>query len=176
MKRLKLFEEFAKYKFTKKSKTYQFDDLHGNDYKVVFTGPYDYIDSDIKSGITYDLDFFTQEQDYKKLTNAGTPFSISNFIFIDILTDFINSNKVDTISIFPSEPEEDVKRFNKKIFSKYNLYLRTLNRGFKLPGWKIITSEKIIDDELEKYIILINEDSEFWKKNIHLLEKIKREE
>jgi hypothetical protein len=163
MKYLKIFEEYSKYQFKKSSKTYEFDDFNGNIYKVVFHGPHEDIDDDIQSGITYDLDFFTQEKDYKKLTNAGVQFTVSSFIFNDILTDFIKNNKVDTISIFPTEPNEGVKRFDKKQFTKYELYLRSLKNNFKLPGWKIVPIEREKFGELEKSIIVINSESKFWK-------------
>ena len=84
MRNLIIFENFN-IKFGKLSKNvYEFNDLSGNIYKVVFHGPHDDFDG-IETGITYDLDFFTQEKDYKKLTGGGIPFTVSNLIFNDIL-------------------------------------------------------------------------------------------
>jgi hypothetical protein len=168
-----IYEEFNNLKYEKVSKnTYQFNDMSGNDYQVQFHGPHNDFDG-VETGVTYDLDFFTQEKDYKKLTNAGVPFSVSNLIFDTILKDFIKGKRIDTICIFPTEPTEGVKRYDKKLFTKYYLYLRTLNQKFDLPGWKVIPIEREKFGEEEKLIILINNQSDFWKENISNLDLFK---
>ena len=165
MRNLIIFENFN-IKFGKLSKNvYEFNELSGNIYKVVFHGPHDDFDG-IETGITYDLDFFTQEKDYKKLTGGGIPFTVSNLIFNDILKDFLKDKQIATICILPTEPNEETPRFDKKIFTKYHLYLRTLKQKFNLPGWKIIPVERKKLGEEEKVILLINKDDKFWKRNM----------
>jgi hypothetical protein len=177
---VKLFDEFENNKnstFNHRSENrgvYHFDDSFGNRYKVTFHGPHDDLD-DIKTGITYDLDFFTQDEDYKKLSGAGIPFSISNFIFDDILKDFISKNQVDTICIFSTDAPESTPRYDKKISTKHKLYLRTLQRKFNLRNWEIVNVEKQLP-ERDNIIVLINHNSNFWKENPNNLEKIKKGE
>ena len=162
MKYLYLFENFQDYKIEKINDfEYNFIDTVGNNYVVNLNGPFNYIfyeEREINTGVTYDLDFITQDKDYKKLTNAGQPFSISNIIFGDILKDFLNNNYADTINIDSGEPEEDIVRYEDKIMTRYHLYLRSLRRNFKDSDWEV-------KDLSERKILLINKNSKFWKKS-----------
>lgn len=175
MKHLKLFREFVEFPYEKISDTqYEFYDNDGNQYKVNFDGEFEQIwvedENDrlnpIESGKTYDLEFVTGDNDFLKLTNAGNPFSISNLIFGKILKDFISSKNPDTINIEPTPPEDEASRYDKKKHSKYYLYLRTLNREFKNSDWKIIKLEYNSEYEDVKRILLVNTQSDFWKKNL----------
>lgn len=94
MRYLKLFEELQ-LKFEKVNGVYYFKDTKGNEYRVYFIGPLtdsQLEDSHLTKKQTFDLEFITQDNDYTSLTGTGTPFSISNFIFGDILEDFVTSN------------------------------------------------------------------------------------
>lgn len=166
MKHLLLFEELN-YSFNKKNKfKYDFKDSKGCHYTVAFSGPFKDIGiKESQSGITYDMEFTADDMSYKSLTNSGEPFSITNFIFDNILKDFLNSNKADTISIIPIDVDDDVSRYETKKFSRYNLYLRSINRIFNNTHWKVIKLEYEEDNELVRHILLINSKSEFWRKN-----------
>ena len=166
MKHLLLFEELD-YSFNKDNKfKYEFKDSKGSHYKVAFTGPFkDMGMKEAKTGITYDMEFTADDMSYKSLTNSGEPFSVTNFIFDNILKDFLNSNKVDTISIIPIDVDDDISRYETKKFSRYNLYLRSINRIFNNTHWKVIKLEYEEDNELVRHILLINSKSEFWRKN-----------
>lgn len=165
MKHLLLFEELN-YSFKKDKFKYEFLDSKGRHYKLYFSGPFKDIGmSGSETGVTYDMEFTADDMSYKSLTNSGEPFSVTNFIFDNILKDFLNSNKVDTISIIPIDTDEDVLRYEDKRFSRYNLYLRSINRIFNNTHWKIIKLEYEEDNELVRNILLINSKSEFWMKN-----------
>lgn len=166
MKHLLLFEELN-YSFNKENKfKYEFKDSKGSHYKVGFSGPFkDMGIKEAETGITYDMEFTADDMSYKSLTNAGEPFSVTNFIFDNILKDFINSNKVDTISIIPIDVDDDISRYEDKKFSRYKLYLRSINRIFNNTHWKVIKLEYEEDNELVRHILLINSKSEFWRKN-----------
>jgi hypothetical protein len=166
MKHLLLFEELN-YSFNKDNKfKYEFKDSKGSHYKVAFSGPFKDIGmKGAETGITYDMEFTADDMSYKSLTNSGEPFSVTNFIFDNILKDFINSNKVDTISIIPIDVDEDIPRHENKKFSRYHLYLRSINRVFNNTHWKVIKLEYEEDNELVRHILLINSKSEFWRKN-----------
>lgn len=160
MRHILLFENFIP--FVKISNVnYKFNDGKGNDYSVYFTGPYDSIDGK-KTGITYDLEFFTQDNNYKTITNVGIPFTVTNYIFNDILKDFIKKNKVDTINIDPVDVEENVTRYSKKKDTRYKLYLRSIKQTFSNDkNWSVYGIE---DEDDDKKIIIINRYG-FWKNN-----------
>lgn len=95
MKYLKFFEA-SNYTFQEKKGVYYFSDSKGNDYRVYFSGPLtskELSNLKLSPKITYELEFLTQHDDYTYMTKTGHPFSISNFIFDDILKDFIKKNK-----------------------------------------------------------------------------------
>lgn len=153
-----LFEEFGGYEFSKINNTeYRFNDTKENEYKVFFDGPYpDY--EKVETGVTYELEFITKEKDYKILTNAGEPFSVSNFIIGTILKDFIRNNIVDTVVIYPTDVYEDVPRSADKSNSRYKLYLRSANNFFKGTNWEVLS--------IDNNVLLIDKNSHFWKRNI----------
>ena len=161
MRNLMLFEEFNNYKFTRINNTeYRFTDTKENEYKIFFDGPYPDFER-VETGVTYELEFVTNQNDYKILTNAGEPFSVSNFIFGDILKDFIRNNVADTIVICPTDVYEDVPRSSDKSDSRYKLYLRSVHKSFDNKNWEVLS----VNGKSSKNIVLINKYSNFWKKN-----------
>ena len=95
MKYLKLFEELT-FSFDEKEGIYYFTDNKNNDYRVYFSGPLtqkELTSLRLSQKVTYELEFLTQHDDYTYMTHAGKPFSVSNFIFDNILKDFLEKNK-----------------------------------------------------------------------------------
>ena len=140
MKHLFLFLEYANYSFETEDNTYKFSDTKGNDYEVYFVGPLNReelqsLSIDTQYNKVYELEYLTQDKDYRTLTSSFEPFSISNFIFGEILQDFLSKNEVDAILVHAL----DEKRMN--------LYFRTLSRRFK--DWRISVNTP------EEYDILI---------------------
>lgn len=172
MKYIKLFDNFKfdsdirNWGYGSKASIYTFKDDFKNEYTVrLLPKSYDHN--------IYELDFYsTNENGYKHLrkewdskdpthtgmldiTNSGIPFQISNFIFIDIMKDFINNNKkCKAIHISPVEArlsykdkEEkipDFKRYDSKKNTRYKLYIRSLSR-LNIENWEVSTeSDEIL--------------------------------
>lgn len=128
MRYLKLFEELL-LSFTQEEGVYLFDDNKGNQYRVYFSGPlssHELASLRLSNKTTFELEFLTQHDDYTFMTDAGNPFTISNFIFNDILKDFLEKNT--------SCQRILIECLDKK---RKSLYLRSLEKVLKDINFEI---------------------------------------
>ena len=102
---------------------YTFQDGLGNDYVVHFLPLLD------RPGC-FELEYLTQEFDYQAMTAGFIPFSISNTVFGDILSDFAEHPGFSEIVIRPTDKRRSA------------LYLRTIRARFRPPGWRINVDAK----------------------------------
>jgi hypothetical protein len=98
---------------------YEFSDGLGNDYYVHI------LPINNEHG-HYELEYLTQDMSYTSMTGGFIPFSISNTIFGDILSDFAKDPGFEEIHISPVDKRRAA------------LYLRTMSSRFTYPEWQII--------------------------------------
>lgn len=127
MKHLKLFEELQ-FDFVLKDDVYHFTDSENNQYRVYFSPLSDRQVSNLKLSrkVTYELEFLSEENDYLAMTGANKAFSVSNFIFGDILKDFVERH--------PSCERIIISSLD---YKRKNLYLRSLRRTLEVIDFEI---------------------------------------
>ncbi len=110
--------------------TYKFFDGQGNEYIVHF------LPINGRPGC-YDLEYLTQHMDYMAMTAGFIPFSISNMVFGDILSDFADDPGFREVVVSPVDERRGA------------LYMRTIRSRFPGPEW-VITENEVGDITLAR--------------------------
>jgi len=98
--------------------TYAFSDPSGNEYTVYF------LESWGRPG-HYEVEYLTQARDYREMTGGNIPFTVSNTVFGDILSDFSATTGFEQVRVAPLDER------------RMSLYMRTLSQRFPPPAWRV---------------------------------------
>jgi hypothetical protein len=78
----------------------------------------------------FELEYLTQDFDYNSMTAAFIPFTISNMIFGEILSDFAREPGFREVVVRPTDHRRKL------------LYMRTLRQWFNQPVWSVTEDEE----------------------------------